>query len=49
MPRIVSLVSSQALEVRIFRHIDGSHAVNEWNAKGPKKVASRKTGLPEYA
>lgn len=49
MPRIVSLISSQALGVRTLRHIDGSHAVNEWNAKGPKKVASRKTGLPEYA
>ena len=34
MPRIVSLISSQAPEVRIFRHIDGSHAVNEWNVKG---------------
>jgi hypothetical protein len=46
---MVSLISLQAYEVRILRHIDGSHAVNEWNAKGPKKVASRKTGLPEYA
>ena len=49
MPRMVSLISSQALKVRVLRHIDGSHAVNEWNTKGPKKVASRKTGLPEYA
>jgi len=44
MPQIVSLISSQALEVRILRHIDGSHVVNQWNAKEPKKVASRKTG-----
>lgn len=48
MSRIESLISSQALEVRILRHIDGSHVVNEWNAKGPRKVVS-KTGPPEYA
>jgi len=29
MQRMVSLISSQALGVRILRHIDGSHAVNE--------------------